>query len=236
MACLSAALATLNPRISTTARFLWRKTTPAGARTDANFIATMASPFTSSLHWTAATGRPRVGLRQWVATPVDMVCDVMFQAVENCFGGALKTGNEVAWLSDNGSCYIAEETSTLSQRIGLRSITTPIRSPQSNGMAQSFVQTIKRDYVSWMPKPDMRTALQNLAIAFNQNNESHPHGALKYRSPRELVLQRIRSSPRPDSWQDRHRSRSSSWREAPDGRRGTLEAAWLVSAICGMER
>jgi putative transposase len=34
-------------------------------------------------------------------------------------------------------------------------------------MAESFVETIKRDYVSWIPRPDARTALQNLAIAFD---------------------------------------------------------------------
>lgn len=34
-------------------------------------------------------------------------------------------------------------------------------------MAESFVNTMKRDYVSWMPKPDARTVLQNLAIAFD---------------------------------------------------------------------
>lgn len=65
----------------------------------------------------------------------------------------------------------------------------PVRSPQSNGMAESFVKTMKRDYVSWMPKPDARPALQNLAIAFDHYNESHPHNALKYRSPREFRQQ-----------------------------------------------
>jgi putative transposase len=48
---------------------------------------------------------------------------------------------------------------------------------------------MKRDDVSWMPKPDARTALQNLAIAFDHYNESHPHSALKYRSPREFRQQ-----------------------------------------------
>ncbi|VVD27831.1 transposase (fragment) [Paraburkholderia dioscoreae] len=70
--------------------------------------------------------------------------------------------------------------------MGLKPITTPVRSPQSNGMAESFVKTMKRDYVSWMPKPDARTALHNLAIAFDHYNESHPHSALKYCSPREF--------------------------------------------------
>lgn len=129
----------------------------------------------------------------WVASTGgytgDMVRDVMLQAVENRFHGALKTDGEIEWLSDNGSCYIADETLTFSRAIGLKPVTTPVRSPQSNGMAESFVKTIKRDYVSWMPKPDARTALQNLAIAFDHYNESHPHSALKYRSPREFRLQ-----------------------------------------------
>ena len=41
-------------------------------------------------------------------------------------------------------------------------------------MAESFVKTMKRDCASWMPKPDTRTALQNLAIAFDHYNESPP--------------------------------------------------------------
>lgn len=53
-------------------------------------------------------------------------------------------------------------------------------------MAESFVKTMKRDYVAFMPKPDAATAVRNLAIAFEHYNEQHPHSALKYRSPREF--------------------------------------------------
>ena len=42
------------------------------------------------------------------------------------------------------------------------------------------------DGYSGMPKPDVPTALRNLAIAFEHYNEQHPHSALKYRSPREF--------------------------------------------------
>jgi putative transposase len=38
-------------------------------------------------------------------------------------------------------------------------------------MAESVVKTMKRDYVSWMPRPDERTALQNLAIELDHYNE-----------------------------------------------------------------
>ncbi|MEW3192846.1 integrase core domain-containing protein, partial [Escherichia coli] len=63
-------------------------------------------------------------------------------------------------------------------------------SPESNGIAESFVKTIKRDYISIMPKPDGLTAAKNLAEAFEHYNEWHPHSALGYRSPREYLRQR----------------------------------------------
>ncbi|AWX83264.1 hypothetical protein DQB71_18620 [Klebsiella pneumoniae subsp. pneumoniae] len=44
-------------------------------------------------------------------------------------------------------------------------------SPESNGMAESFVKTMKRDYISIMPKPDGLTAAKNLAEAFEHYNE-----------------------------------------------------------------
>jgi len=53
-------------------------------------------------------------------------------------------------------------------------------------IAESFVKTMKRDYVTFMPKPDAATAVRNLAIAFEHYNELHPHSALKYCSPREF--------------------------------------------------
>lgn len=71
----------------------------------------------------------------------------------------------------------------------------------STGFANSqifgFVKTMKRDCVSWMPKRDARMALQNLTIAFDHNNESYPHSALKYRSPREF-RQRVNFQPKRD--------------------------------------
>ncbi len=57
-------------------------------------------------------------------------------------------------------------------------------------MAERFVKTMKEDYVALMLKPDVRTALQNLAAAFEHYNENHPHSALGYLSPREYRRQR----------------------------------------------
>ncbi len=125
----------------------------------------------------------------WVASPHgyrgDDVRDVMLEAIEQRFGSELPT-SPVQWLSDNGSAYTAEQTRAFARQIGLLPLTTPVCSPQSNGMAESFVKTMKRDYIRHMPKPDRATALRNLTIAFEHYNEEHPHSALKYRSPREF--------------------------------------------------
>ncbi len=54
----------------------------------------------------------------------------------------------IQWLSDNGSIYTALDTLCTAERLGLVPITTPAASPQSNGMSEAFVNTIKRDYVA----------------------------------------------------------------------------------------
>ncbi len=61
-----------------------------------------------------------------------------------------------------------EQTRAFARQIGLLPLTTPVCSPQSNGMAESFVKTMKRDYLRNMPKPDNAMALRKLAIAFEQ--------------------------------------------------------------------
>ena len=62
--------------------------------------------------------------------------------------------------------------------------------PAANGMAEGFVKTMKRDYISVMPKPNREVALMNLAVAFEHYNDKHPHSALEYRSPREYRRRR----------------------------------------------
>ncbi|WP_106378921.1 IS3-like element IS2 family transposase [Escherichia coli] len=132
-----------------------------------------------ALHWAVTTG----GFNS------ETVQDVMLGAVERRFGNDLPS-SPVEWLTDNGSCYRANETRQFARILGLEPKNTAVRSPESNGIAESFVKTIKRDYISIMPKPDGLTAAKNLAEAFEHYNEWHPHSALGYRSPRECLRQR----------------------------------------------
>ncbi|MHC1858928.1 IS3 family transposase, partial [Escherichia coli] len=131
-----------------------------------------------ALHWAVTTG----------GFDSETVQDVMLGAVERRFGNELPA-SPVEWLTDNGSCYRANETRQFARILGLEPKNTAVRSPESNGIAESFVKTIKRDYISIMPKPDGLTAAKNLAEAFEHYNEWHPHSALGYRSPREYLRQ-----------------------------------------------
>ena len=56
-------------------------------------------------------------------------------------------------LSDNGSPYIARDTRIFARQIGLKPCFTPVKSPQSNGISEAFVNTLKRDYVNVTPLP-----------------------------------------------------------------------------------
>jgi putative transposase len=115
------------------------------------------------------------------------VRDLMLAAVEHRFGPVNRLPITIEWLSDNGSCYLANETRSFARNIGLDPRTTPIESPQSNGMAEAFVRTIKRDYVRVSPCPDADTVMHQLSAWINHYNEVHPHKALGYRSPREFI-------------------------------------------------
>lgn len=113
----------------------------------------------------------------------DLVRDMMLEAVERRFG-MTETPAPIQWLSDNGSPYIAGDTRSFAKELGLVPLTTPIESPQSNGMAEAFVNTLKRDYASVNPTPDARTILASLPRWIEHYNEHHPHSSLRMRSPR----------------------------------------------------
>src|SRR5215470_14620583 len=120
------------------------------------------------------------------------VRDLMVAAVEYRFGQVNRLPVTIEWLSDNGSCYVAGDTRRFARDIGLEPRTTPLESPQSNGMAEAFVRTIKRDYVRVSPRPDAETVMRQLPAWIAHYNEVHPHKALGYRSPREFIAAHAR--------------------------------------------
>lgn len=81
---------------------------------------------------------------------------------------------------------MAHETRGVARSLGLKPINTPVCSPQSNCMAESFVDTLKRDYMSCMDLRDASTVLAQLSGTFDHFNQIHPHSSLKMMSSREF--------------------------------------------------
>ncbi|NVM42324.1 IS3 family transposase [Ochrobactrum intermedium] len=121
------------------------------------------------------------------------VQDLVITAVENRFGRINMLAEPIQWLTDNGSCFIAKNTASLLRDIGMEQCRTPVRSPQSNGMAEAFVKTFKRDYVRINPTPDAETVMAQLPLWFEHYNNLHPHKALGYQSPREFLSRNAQS-------------------------------------------
>jgi putative transposase len=118
------------------------------------------------------------------------VRDLMVAAVEHRFGQVNQVPRTIEWLTDNGSGYVAHDTRRFARDLGLEPRTTPVESPQSNGMAEAFVRTMKRDYVRVSPIPNAKAVLRLLPVWLAHYNEVHPHRALGYRSPREFITAR----------------------------------------------
>jgi transposase InsO family protein len=126
----------------------------------------------------------------WVATTAgisgQMIRDLMVECVEARFA-APRAPRAVQWLTDNGSVYAAANTIDIAIALNLDAHFTPIESPESNGIAEAFVKTFKRDYVRINPIPDARTALAAIEGWIEDYNQVHPHSGLAYRAPREYI-------------------------------------------------
>jgi putative transposase len=124
-----------------------------------------------------------------VAVPRDLCgADIrllMQHAVAARFGPGQRPDAPVQWLSDNGSMYTALDTLCTAERLNLIPITTPARSPQSNGMAEAFVNTLRRDYIAGADLSTAEGVLEQVAAWIADYNGSAPHSALGFRSPKQ---------------------------------------------------
>jgi putative transposase len=120
-----------------------------------------------------------------------MVRDLMIECAENRFGKLDRLPQTVQWLSDNGPCYTAHETVQFGRSLGFEICTTPSYSPESNGMAEAFVKSFKRDYVWFGTLSDAKTVMAQLPEWFEDYNERAPHKGLKLLSPRQFRKQQL---------------------------------------------
>jgi putative transposase len=126
----------------------------------------------------------------WVAATAgisgEMIRDLMVECVGRRFG-TVRAPHSVQWLADNGSVYAAAKTLDIAIALNLEPCFTPVESPESNGAAEAFVKTFKRDYVRVSAIPNAATALATVDDCINDYNEVNSHSRLAYRSPREYI-------------------------------------------------
>lgn len=115
----------------------------------------------------------------------DDIGELMVKAVEKRFGQSLRCHREIQWLSDRGSIYRAKAVKNLAKNLSLRCCYTRAYSPESKGMAESFVKTIKRDYVYRSDCDSTETVFKLLPEWFADYNHVAPHSALRMKGPVE---------------------------------------------------
>jgi putative transposase len=108
------------------------------------------------------------------------VRDLMTATVEHRFGRVNRFPATIVWLTDNGGCYTVRETRRFAREINFGPRTTPILSPQSNGMAEAFIRTMKRDDVRVAEKPNARAVINQPPSWFHHYDTVRPHRALGY--------------------------------------------------------
>jgi putative transposase len=137
----------------------------------------------------------------WTATTSGIagehIRDLMVEAVDRRFGPVAQAPHAIEWLADNGSAYTAHETVHHAFALGLVPCFTPVHSPESSGMAESFVKSFKRDYVFLHARPDALSVLKQLAAWFDDYNEVRPHRGLRMCSPRQFIRTQLSTAACP---------------------------------------
>ena len=116
---------------------------------------------------------------------------LMIEAVERRFGRT-RTDRQIEFLSDRGSVYRAYNVQELARKLGLKSCFTKAYSPESNGMAEALVKTIKRDYVYVNDCFCAEKTMSLLEQWIYDYNHNAPHSALGMKSPVEYKLTKLR--------------------------------------------
>ncbi|WP_148339230.1 IS3 family transposase [Aquicella siphonis] len=117
----------------------------------------------------------------------EAIRDLMTECVEHRFGKVDRLPRPIQWLTDNGPCYVSHDTVKFARTLGFDVCTTPSYSPESNGMAEAFVKTFKRDYASLDKLENMHDVMSKLSRWFDDYNENAPHQGLKMMSPRQFL-------------------------------------------------
>jgi len=155
-----------------------------------------ASDITSIKTWNGEKGRLAVIVdcadRSVVAwrwarrMPSQALQEMVREAVFRRFGTDRAQARGLEFLSDNGPEYACKRLRTVLQGFGMVVCRTPYRSPESNGLAEAFFGSFKRDYVYQGELESVEEVGRKLPRWIQDYNAVAPHSALGMKSPAQF--------------------------------------------------
>jgi len=155
-----------------------------------------ASDITSIKAWNGEKGRLAVIVdcadRSVVAwrwarrLPSQELQEMVREAVFRRFGHDPAQARGLEFLSDNGPEYACQQLRAVLQGFGMVVCRTPHRSPESNGLAEAFFGSFKRDYVYQGELESVEAVGLQLPGWLRDYNEVAPHSALGMQAPAQF--------------------------------------------------
>ncbi len=117
------------------------------------------------------------------------LAEMLREAVFRRFGEARAQARGIEFLSDNGPEYTSHRFRPFVRAMGLIPCHTPRRSPESNGLAEAFFGSFKRDYVYQACLETLEKVAHLVPQWIEDYNQQAPHSALGMRSPAEFYAE-----------------------------------------------
>lgn len=114
------------------------------------------------------------------------LAEMLREAVFRRFGEARADAQGIEFLSDNGPEYTSHRFRPFVRAMGLIPCHTPRQSPESNGLAEAFFGSFKRDYVYQACLETLADVGRQLPAWIEHDNRHAPHSALGMQSPAEF--------------------------------------------------
>lgn len=162
-----------------------------------------ASDITSIKAWNGEKGRLAVIVDcadrsvlawRWASRmPSQALQEMVREAVFRRFGPDRAQARGLEFLSDNGPEYACKQLRAVLQGFEMVVCRTPYRSPESNGLAEAFFGSFKRDYVYQGELESAEEVARQLPTWIRDYNEVAPHSALGMQSPAQFYGAWMRS-------------------------------------------
>ena len=117
---------------------------------------------------------------------------IVTSALQKRFGtGAPPQKGSIEFLSDNGPEYRKRRLRSYLEHAGFTVCNTPIRSPESNGIAEAFFKSFKRDYVYQNTCETFLEIGGKIPLWIEDYNIRAPHSALGMLTPVKFYQKRM---------------------------------------------